>query len=616
MSKRYSTRLFRKTLVPILYGAENTAAINTALIIADPDNILLVGIVGISGEESLSTAAIPARHVRKILRDVSDKFHIRALPRIRVSHEPWNELIQIVKEEEPDLLILAASHLAILNISPGKALRYPPSDMVIAGGTIPERPKDVLVSLRGGPYAELSLRLGLSISRTSKAKITALHLLPKSNSEFSDPAYKGVDRVLKNLPEVVQKQIITDNPTKAIITATKDSDLLVLGATARSQDSLISIGPVAESILRESPKGVLIVKSRRPMPVNMDNEKVGQNAISVLVDKWFAENTYHAGEFADLDNLVKIKGEQGFTVSLALPALNEEQTVGHVIKTIKDALMERAPLLDEIVLIDSNSSDNTREIASGMGVPVHIHQNVLPQLGPRTGKGEALWKSLYLTTGDVVIWIDTDIVNIHPRFVYGLLGPLILHPDIQFVKGFYRRPLRVDNKLQAGGGGRVTELTARPLLNLFFPELSGLIQPLSGEYGGRRSALEQMAFSSGYGVEIGLAIDMFEKYGLSAIAQVDLQERVHHNQPLESLSKMSFAIIQTVVRRIEKRYGTKLLEDVNKTMKLIRYGQQRLLLDVEEIAELERPAMIELAEYRDLQKVKTINSVQKYQSTI
>jgi nucleotide-binding universal stress UspA family protein/glycosyltransferase involved in cell wall biosynthesis len=616
MSRRYSTRLFRKILVPILFDAENSAAINTALAIAEPENILLVGVVGISGEESLSTAALPARHVRKILRDVTGKFHVRAMPRIRVSHTPWEELIQIVNEENPDLLILASSHLAILNISPGQALRYPPCDMAMAGGTIPERPRDILVSLRGGPYAELSLRLGLSISRMSKAKITALHLSPSSNTEITDPAYKGVERVLRNLPEVVRKQIITDDPVQTILSATRDCDLLVLGATARSQDSLISIGPVAESILRESSKGVLVVKSRRPMPANMDSEKVGQNAISVLVDKWFAENTYHAGEFADLDNLAKIKSEQNLTVSLALPALNEEQTVGHVIKTIKDALMDRVHLLDEIVLIDSDSSDKTREIASSIGVPVHIHQNVLPQLGARTGKGEALWKSLYLTTGDIIIWIDTDVVNIHPRFVYGLLGPLILHDDIQFVKGFYRRPLKVDNKLQAGGGGRVTELTARPLLNLFFPELSGLIQPLSGEYGGRRSAFEQMPFSSGYGVEIGLAIDMFEKFGLRAIAQVDLQERVHHNQPLESLSKMSFAIIQTVVRRIERRYGTKLLEDVNKTMKLIRYGQQRLLLDVEEIAELERPAMIELAEYRDLHQTKTISSAQKYQSAI
>jgi glucosyl-3-phosphoglycerate synthase len=165
------------------------------------------------------------------------------------------------------------------------------------------------------------------------------------------------------------------------------------------------------------------------------------------------------------------------------------------------------------------------------------------------------------------------------------------------VKGFYRRPLKVGDKIQAGGGGRVTELTARPLLNLFYPEMSGVVQPLSGEYGGRRSALEKLPFFSGYGVEIGLLIEVFENFGLNAIAQVDLQERIHHNQTLESLSKMSFAIIQAVFRKLERRYGRDILEDVNKTMKLIRYEPGRLFLEVEEIAELERPPILDIPEY-------------------
>jgi glucosyl-3-phosphoglycerate synthase len=234
----------------------------------------------------------------------------------------------------------------------------------------------------------------------------------------------------------------------------------------------------------------------------------------------------------------------------------------------------------------------------GLGVPVYIHQEILPAHGARPGKGEALWKSLYVTHGDILIWIDTDIVNINPSFIYGILGPLLLNPDVLFVKGYYQRPLKVDGKMQASGGGRVTELAARPLLNLFYPELSGMIQPLSGEYGGRRSALEGLPFSSGYGVEIGLLIDIFEKYGLRALAQVDLSERIHHNQPLDSLSKMSFAIIQTVMRRLERRYGNNIIDDVNKTMKLIRYDQGSLFLEVNEIAELERPPMLELAEYQ------------------
>ena len=323
----------------------------------------------------------------------------------------------------------------------------------------------------------------------------------------------------------------------------------------------------------------------------------------MLVDKWFAENTFHADEFEDLDYLLRLKREQGLSISLALPALNEEETVGNVLRTIKRTLVTDVPLLDEVVLIDSNSEDRTREIAQSLDIPVYIHQSILPQYGARPGKGEALWKSLYCTQGDIVIWLDTDIANIHPRFAYGLIGPLLLRPDIQFIKGFYRRPLKVGNKTQAGGGGRVTELTARPLLNLFYPELSGVIQPLSGEYGGRRAALEQLSFFSGYGVEIGLLIGMLEKFGLSAIAQVDLQERIHHNQPLEALSKMSFAIIQAVMRKLETRYGQNILENVNRTMKLIRYEQESFMLDIEEIAERERPPMIELPEYRERLKL-------------
>ena len=181
--------------------------------------------------------------------------------------------------------------------------------------------------------------------------------------------------------------------------------------------------------------------------------------------------------------------------------------------------------------------------------------------------------------------------------MYGLLGPLLRHDTIQYVKGFYRRPIRVGDKLQAGGGGRVTELVARPLFNLFFPELSGLVQPLSGEYAGRRSALERLPFFTGYGVETGLLIDMLNEFGLRAIAQVDLQERLHRNQGLPALSRMSFAILQVFFRRLEDRHKLTLLEEVNRSMKLIRHEPGRYFLDIEEIGDVERPPMIALPEY-------------------
>ena len=234
-----------------------------------------------------------------------------------------------------------------------------------------------------------------------------------------------------------------------------------------------------------------------------------------------------------------------------------------------------------------------------LGIPVYIHQEILPQYGSFVGKGEALWKSLFVVNGDIIAWIDTDIKNIDPRFVYGILGPLLDNPRIRFSKGFYRRPLRQGDKTVAGAGGRVTELTARPFINLFFPELSGLIQPLSGEYAGRRSALEELPFFTGYGVETGMLIDLLDKYGLEGIAQVDLLERIHHNQPLPSLSKMSFTIMQVVFSRLEARNKMRLLDHSNLTMNLVRFSKRRgYYLDQEEIQENERPPMVSIPEYQ------------------
>ena len=286
------------------------------------------------------------------------------------------------------------------------------------------------------------------------------------------------------------------------------------------------------------------------------------------------------------------------TISLGLPALNEEETIGTIIKTIKSKLMEEVPLLDEIVLIDSGSTDYTVDIALEQDIPVYQHTEILPQYGSVRGKGEALWKSLHVLKGDLVAWIDTDIVNIHPRFVYGILGPLLYRDTVQYVKGFYRRPLKVGESYQAGGGGRVTELVARPLFNLLYPELSGIIQPLSGEYAGRRSALERTPFYVGYGVETGLLLNLVERYGISGIAQVDLRQRIHHNQSLSALSQMAFAIIQVVFDHLERRNKVELLSEVNRTMKIIRYEMDTYMLEERPISDQLRPPIITIPEYR------------------
>jgi nucleotide-binding universal stress UspA family protein len=593
-----------KVLVPVLNGCDQGSAILAAHAIAGNQNVLLTGFIHVPADQSLSTAAVSARELRKTLQKLYKIKRSDEWAQVNVSHKPWNELVKVIKREDIDLLLLEwPCHFESLQITIADVFSQAPCNIAIVNQNIGANIRSILLPLRGGPSAALALRLALSINNSNGAKISSLHLFSQNMTREQDVAFKGVERVLNSLPEIQREDIVTDNPAEAIFEASGKYDLLVMGASARSTDEVPSIGPVARKILEESDRGVMVVKTKLPYTINHASEEAGQTAISVLVDKWFAENTFHADEFKDLKYLISLKEKQNLTISLALPALNEEETVGKVIRTVKNALMKRMPLLDEIVLIDSNSEDRTRQIAERLGLPVYIHQNILPQYGARHGKGEALWKSLYCTRGDIIIWVDTDIVNIHPRFIYGLIGPLLLQPEINFVKGFYRRPLKVGNKMQAGSGGRVTELTARPLLNLFYPELSGIVQPLSGEYGGRRKALEQLPFFSGYGVEIGLLIDMLEKFGLRSIAQIDLQERIHHNQPLEALSKMSFAIIQAVIRKLEVKYGQNILEGVNKTMKMIRYEQERFFLDIEEIAEGERRPMIEIPEYQQRGKI-------------
>ncbi len=313
------------------------------------------------------------------------------------------------------------------------------------------------------------------------------------------------------------------------------------------------------------------------------------------VDRWILTNTFRAQDFADLESLVALKRAQGVTISLGLPTLNEEPTIGPEILVLRRSLMEAVPLLDEIVVIDSGSVDRTREVARQLGVPTYLHAAILPELGTYEGKGEALWKSLQVLGGDLIVWLDTDIRNVHPRFVYGLVGPLLGSPRIGYVKGFYRRPLREGPVHADTGGGRVTELLARPLLNAFFPELSGVFQPLAGEYAGRRALLERLPFFTGYGVEVGLLIDILQRFGLDQIAQVDLGVRLHRNRPLASLSAMAFAIAQVILARAGDRAHLPLAGVMHTTIRLPR--SEETSFDLVEVREIERPPMITVPRY-------------------
>ncbi|MGH2813752.1 MAG: glucosyl-3-phosphoglycerate synthase, partial [Actinomycetota bacterium] len=253
--------------------------------------------------------------------------------------------------------------------------------------------------------------------------------------------------------------------------------------------------------------------------------------------------------------------------------------------------------VDEIVVMDAGSGDDTVAIAQAEGAKVFFEHEVLPGEGPGSGKGEALWKSLHACEGDLICWVDADIRNFHARFVYGLLGPLLLDPDIRYVKAFYDRPIRERNALRATGGGRVTELLARPLINLLWPELAGIVQPLSGEYAGRRETLEQVPFFSGYGVELGLLVDIAARFGVDAIAQVDLDRRVHRNQDMQALGRMSFGILQAAFLRLAEE-GRSVPGNFATT--LVQFSNQLVEYQPEprEIVTSRRPPIVTVDDYR------------------
>jgi glucosyl-3-phosphoglycerate synthase len=306
-------------------------------------------------------------------------------------------------------------------------------------------------------------------------------------------------------------------------------------------------------------------------------------------DEWLARRTYRGADF-DPERLAARAREGGVRVSVCLPALNVQDTVGPIVATLRRRLVDEVPLVSEIVVVDSHSSDATARIAAAEGARVVQDDEVLPALGPGHGKGEALWKSLAVVSGDIVVWLDADVVGFDAAFVTGLLGPLLHEPEVGYVKALYRRRLGEDED----GGGRVTEICARPLINLFYPELAGFAQPLSGEAAGRVELLRSVPFFSGYAVELGLLIDLSRRAGLSALAQVDLGARTHVNQPTAALGTMASTISQAVLRRLADE-GRGLPAPVNPTYaRPVPSGGGYVLSEVD-TAPRERPPMAEAA---------------------
>jgi glucosyl-3-phosphoglycerate synthase len=606
--------------------AEELVRIGASLLEPRTGELTALGIVEVPEGMPLSEGATRARQARRLLQRVMDYVPEGTTihPLVRIGRHTAAGIVEAAAEQEADLLIFGWGGKSAPGretggpaISPtiDEVVRELPCDIAVVKQRGARDIRRILVPVRGGPHAELALRFADAIAHRHDAVVAVMHLVPagvteavRAQAEHALASFVREHVTARTEPILREAQ----NVRTTILREADRADLVVMGASAPPGEPGTSLfGALPEAIAQRAKSSVIVVKTREPIGrqtfeqlaaraetlAAADRLAEESRAIPAKVDRWFAEANFHHSEYGDLARLTALKEKQGVTVSLVLPTLNEAETIGPIVRKAIREMQERYPLLDEILVIDSASTDDTRRIAEDEGARVVQHPDVLARYGSFRGKGEALWKSLYETSGDIVVWADTDVRNWHHRMVYGTLGPLLVEPRIQYVKGYYQRPIVEGGVLKEGGGGRVTELVARPLLNLFFPELSGLIQPLAGEYAGRRSLLEQIPFFTGYAVEIGHLIDAAERAGLAGLGQVDLERRVHRNQELEGLSRMSFVILQAVMKRLEERRRVRLFAELGSTMKLPRSGHGRLSLEVIELADHERPPMIRIPEY-------------------
>ena len=472
------------------------------------------GIVEVPEGMPLSEGATRARHARRLLQRVLDyapdgtTIH----PIVRIGRHAAEGIIEASAEQEADLIIFGwGGRAAGGRDGSGPTVFSPTIDEVVR-----DSPCDIAVVKQRGSQG----RSGASSSRSAAGRTPSSRCATptpspatttrRSSSSTSSrrgsrwpsgprpsaPSRPSSSSTSSGRSEAVLRE--APNVRNAILREAEKADLVVMGASAPARRRRRRDVPVrrpaggdrrprqADGHGRQDPRDRSSattfdqLAARAETLAAADRAAEEARAVPARVERWFGESNFHHAEFADLRRLVTLKEKQDLTISLVLPTLNEEETIGPIVRRAMREMVGRVPLLDEVLVIDSASTDRTREIAEAEGARVVQHPDVLPRYGSFVGKGEALWKSVYEATGDIIVWADTDVKNWHHRMVYGTLGPLLHEPRLQYVKGYYQRPIVEGGVLKEGGGGRVTELVARPLINLFYPELSGMIQPLAG----------------------------------------------------------------------------------------------------------------------------------------
>lgn len=402
---------------------------------------------------------------------------------------------------------------------------HPQNILVMTDGWV-EGP--VAVVLRGGANAQATLEV---LSRSGVRSLRIFHIeekVPALEDIFLSTVVSEAHQLFDNVNITWRHDYSVADLIEDI---GKDYAMLLFGAPLAKSE----IAPFYQKIRAVYQGNIAIVRA----PV-IDTEFSDTDEIF----KWVRERTFQARDFALPTVLRNSKKNVNPKVAVILPALNEEKTIGKVIETALE--VKRAGIIDEVIVIDSDSTDQTMSIAQSYDIPVFRHAEIRPDLGTYHGKGEAMYKSAFVTDADILAWVDTDIENITPSFFYGLLGPILTFPELKFAKGYFARPVRVESSGIELGGGRVTEIFARPWINVYKPELAGYIQPLAGTVAIRRNILEQMRIPTNYGVEIAMLIQAVELGGLWSTCQVNLGEVIHKSKDVAGLSEMAFQILQVL----------------------------------------------------------------------
>ena len=455
-----------RILIPVAnpLTAQELVRIGASLMDRRTGILTVLGIVEVPEETPLSEGATQARQARRLLQRVLDYAPegVTIHPLVRIGRRAAEGVIEAAKELDTDLIVFGwggkpstsrpGTPASVFSPTIDEVVRDSPCDIAVIKQRGSSEIHRILVPIRGGPHAELALRFADALAHRYQAEVVALHLVPRGVAEgIRTQSERALAHFIRQHADGHVEQAVREaaNVRNAILREAETADIVVMGASAAPATSnggeTYLFGALPESVAARSRKTVIVVKTREAIgkatferlearaETLAAAERAAHEASSIplRVERWFGESNFHHREFGDLDRLVDLKRKQGLTVSLVLPALNEEETIGVIVERARRELVDRHPLVDELLVIDSDSSDRTREVAAEAGARVVVHQNVLTRYGSFTGKGEALWKSLYETCGDIVVWADTDVRNWHPRMVYGTVGPLIAEERIQ-----------------------------------------------------------------------------------------------------------------------------------------------------------------------------------------